>query len=163
MLALDAEFTVRSRERSRAVRATDFFTGLFSTTLEPGELLTGVTIPHGRPRSACAFEEIARRHGDFALAGVAAAIAVDDRGRCTMARVALLSVADRPVLAHHASRVLEGVPPTVEAIREASAAAAAHDIDPPGDIHASSAYRRHLAAVLIRRALERAFHSLETS
>ena len=76
---------------------------------------------------------------------------------------ALLSVADRPVLAAHASRVLEGERPMAEAIGEAAAAAAAHDVDPPGDIHASSAYRRHLASVLIRRVLERAFHSLETS
>ena len=163
MLALDAAFTLRSRERSRTVRAADFFTGLFSTSLEPGELLTAVTIPNRRGRSACAFQEIARRHGDFALAGAAASVAVDGSGRCTMARIALLSVADRPVLAAHASRVLEGERPTADAIGEAAAAAAAHDIDPPGDIHASSAYRRHLASVLIRRVLERAFRSLETS
>jgi CO/xanthine dehydrogenase FAD-binding subunit len=66
------------------------------------------------------------------------------------------------VLAGHAGRALEGERPTSALIREAADAAAAHDIDPPGDIHASSAYRRHLAAVLMRRVLERAFHSLET-
>ena len=76
---------------------------------------------------------------------------------------ALLSVADRPVLAEHARQALEGEPPTAEAINAAAAAAAAHDIDPPGDIHASSAYRRHLAAVLLRRVLARAFQSGESS
>ena len=80
-----------------------------------------------------------------------------------MARIGLLSVADRPVLAAQASLVLEGERPTAQAINEAAAATAAHDIDPAGDIHASSAYRRHLAAVLIRRVLERAFQSLEAS
>lgn len=163
MLALDAVFTVRSRLGSRKVRAADFFTGLFTTTLEVGELLTEVTIPKRPPGSAYAFQEIARRHGDYALAGAAAAVSVDGRGSCTSARVALLSVADRPVLAEHARRALEGEPPTADAINAAAAAAAAHDIDPPGDIHASSAYRRHLAAVLIRRVLERAFQSRETS
>ena len=79
-----------------------------------------------------------------------------------MARIALFSVGDRPVLAEHARRALVGERPTADTIRGAADAAAAHDIDPPGDIHASSAYRRHLAAVLMRRALERAFHSLET-
>jgi carbon-monoxide dehydrogenase medium subunit len=157
MLALDAVFTVRNREGSRTVRAADFFTGLFTTTLQAGELLTDVLIPRRPPRSAYAFQEIARRHGDYALAGAAAAVAVDERGRCTSARVALLSVADRPVLAEHVRRALEGKQPTAEAIYDAAAAAAAHDIDPPGDIHASSAYRRHLAAVLMRRVLDSAF------
>ena len=157
MLALDAVFTVRSRQGPRKVRAADFFTGLFTTTIEPGELLTEVTIPPLPPRSAYAFQEIARRHGDYALAGAAAAVAVDERGRCTSARVALLSVADRPVLAEQVRRALEGQPPTAEAIRAAAAAAATRDLDPPADIHASSAYRRHLAAVLIQRVLESAF------
>jgi carbon-monoxide dehydrogenase medium subunit len=157
MLALDAVFTVRSCQGPREVRAADFFTGLFTTTLEAGELLTEVTIPPMPPRSAYAFQEIARRHGDYALAGAAAAVAVDERGRCTSARVALLSVADRPVLAEQVRRALEGQPPTAEAIGAAAAAAAACDVDPPGDIHASSAYRRHLAAVLMRRVLESAF------
>jgi len=65
---------------SRKVRAADFFTGLFTTTLEVGELLTEVTIPKRPARSAYAFQEIARRHGDYALAGAAAAVAVDERG-----------------------------------------------------------------------------------
>lgn len=162
MLALDAAFTLRSGQGSRTVCATDFFTGLFSTVLEPGELLTEVAIPRRPPRSAHAFEEMARRHGDYALAGAAASVAIDERGRCSMARIALFSVGDRPVLAEHARRALVGEQPTPDTIRGAADAAAAHDIDPPGDIHASSAYRRHLAAVLTRRALERAFHSLET-
>jgi carbon-monoxide dehydrogenase medium subunit len=162
MLALDAVFTLRSGRGTRTVCASDFFTGLFTTVLEPGELLTEVAIPRRPPRSAHAFAEMARRHGDYALAGAAASVAVDERGLCKEARVALFSVGDRPVLAEHARRALVGERPTAGTIRGAAEAAAAHDIDPPADIHASSAYRRHLAAVLTRRVLERAFHSLET-
>jgi carbon-monoxide dehydrogenase medium subunit len=161
MLALEAVFTLCGRNGARTVCAADFFTGLFTTTLEPGELLTEVAIPRPSVRRAFAFQEIARRHGDYALAGAAASVAVDEGGRCTWARVALLSVADRPVLAEHAGHALAGEQPASETIRAAAEAAAAHDIDPPGDIHASAAYRRHLAAVLTRRVLERAFHSLE--
>ena len=159
MLALNATFTLRNRSGSRTVPATDFVTGLFSTALEAGELLTEIAIPDAHARTGYAFDEISRRHGDFALAGAAAAIGVDDRGRCTMARVALLSVADRPVIAEHVARALVGQRPTAELIRDAVDAAADKDIDPPGDIHASSRFRRHLAAVLMRRVIERALGS----
>ncbi len=163
MLALGASFTLESQTGSRTVSASEFFIGLFTTALEPGELLTAVHIPNAQSRTGTAFDEISRRHGDFALAGAAASVSVDDRGRCARADVALLSVADRPVLAVHASRLLAGEAPTPAAIRAAADAAASHDIDPTSDIHASSRYRRHLAAVLTRRVLERAFHSLETA
>jgi CO/xanthine dehydrogenase FAD-binding subunit len=163
MVALGATFVVQSRAGTRSVPAVDFFTGLFSTALEPGELLVAVEIPRPAARSGFAFEEISRRHGDFALAGAAAAVTVDDRGRCREARVALLSVGDRPVVAEHAARTLDGEVPSAEAIRAAAERAAADDIDPPSDIHASSRYRRRLAAVLTRRALERAFRSLEAA
>jgi carbon-monoxide dehydrogenase medium subunit len=156
MLALNATFTLQNRGGSRRVSAAEFSTGLFSTALDPGDLLTEIAIPHARPRTGYAFREISRRHGDFALAGAAAAIGVDEDGRCAAARVALLSVADRPVLAERLASALVGQVPTPALIREAAAASAAEDIDPPGDIHASSRYRRHLAAVLIRRAVEHA-------
>lgn len=163
MLALDAAFTLASREGRRTVPANDFFAGLFATALEPGELLVGIEIPHGRVRSASAFDELSRRHGDFALAGAAAYVALDEQGICNHLRVGLLSLADRPVLAARAERLLVGTKPTSESIRAAADASAREDIDPTSDIHASSRYRRRLAAVLIRRVLERAFHSLENA
>ena len=162
MLALGARMTVRSIGATREVSADEFFTGLFSTTLEPGELLVGVDIPSRQPRTAFAFDEISRRHGDFALAGAAACVSVDADGICTSARVALLSVADKPVLAHQAAKALVGGRPSTQAIRDGAEASARIDIDPTTDIHASSRYRRRLAAVLVRRVLERAFLSLET-
>jgi CO/xanthine dehydrogenase FAD-binding subunit len=161
MLALDARMTLRRQTATRTVAAADFFIGLFATAVEPGELLTVVEIPYAPPRSGFAFDEVSRRHGDFALAGAAAHVVVDAQGLCTRVRVTLLSVADRPVVSAQVVQQLVGHAPTAERIRAAADAAAAHDIDPTSDIHASSGYRRQLAAVLTRRVLERAFQSVE--
>jgi carbon-monoxide dehydrogenase medium subunit len=120
-------------------------------------LLTEVRIPPAPPRTGVAFQEISRRHGDFALVGVAAAVRLDDNGSCTDARIALLSVGDRPMLAVHAAKILTGQRPSADSIAAAADAAATKDIDPSGDIHASARYRRHLANVLTRRVLTRAF------
>ena len=154
-LALDAAFELRSERGSRTLRADDFYTGLFATALAPGELLTEITIPSPAPRSGFAFEELSRRHGDYALVGVAAAIALDAGSRVEHARIALLSVGEGPWLAERAAGLLRGGLPGEEAARAAADAAAA-DVDPPSDIHASAAFRRHLVAVLTRRALLRA-------
>jgi carbon-monoxide dehydrogenase medium subunit len=157
MIALNARLTVTSKEGAREVAACEFFTGLFSTAIQPGELLTEVAIPALPASSGCAFEEVSRRHGDFALVGVAVCVQLNEQGFCAAARMALLSVGDRAMLAERAAAVLVGHRPSPELIRSAADAAAAHDIDPSSDIHASARYRRHLAAVLTRRALTRAF------
>lgn len=156
MLALEATVVARSPEGARRIGAAEFFPGLFATALEPGELLTEIIIPARPAGSGSAFEEVARRHGDFALVGVAAEVVLARDGTCGRVRVALLSVGDGPVLAVHAAQALEQRTPDAAAIAQAAAAAAAEDIDPPGDIHASAGYRRQLAAVLVRRALTRA-------
>ena len=182
MLALEATITLQKQGSARSVPAAEFFTGLFSTAIEPGEIITEVSLPgtseagqdpiseagsldpaNRQRRSGYAFDEISRRHGDFALAGAAAVVSVDTSGICTSARVALLSVADRPVIASQVARALVGHRPTAQLIRDGAEAAAANDIDPASDIHASAHYRRRLAAVLIRRVLERAFHQLESA
>jgi carbon-monoxide dehydrogenase medium subunit len=162
MLALEARFTLRNRHRARLVAAADFFLGLFSTAIEPAELLTEIEIPAGPPRTGVAFQEISRRHGDFALAGAAALVSLASDGRCATARVALLSLSDRPVIAEHVSIVLVGQTVSPDAIRAAAEAAAERDIDPTSDLHASSTYRRQLAAVLTRRVLQRAFAAAGT-
>ncbi|MFP5379116.1 MAG: FAD binding domain-containing protein [Vicinamibacteria bacterium] len=136
--------------------AADFFLGLYSTALAPGELLTEVRLPAMPARSGWAIEELARRHGDYALAGVAAVVSLDDMGRVAGARVALVSVHDRPVLAAHAMGVLIGETPSAAATAAAADAAATRDADPSSDIHATAAYRRHLVRVLTRRALAKA-------
>ena len=157
MMALNARLTVSGTTESREVPAAEFFTGLFTTAIQPGELLTEVTIPPQPPNSGHAFEEISRRHGDFALVGVAAVVQLDGSGLCAGARIALLSVGDRAMLATHAEEVLVGHQPSPELTRAAAEAASAKDIDPSTDIHASARYRRQLAAVLTRRVLDRAF------
>ena len=158
MLALKARLMVSSRTSgTREVPADEFFVGVFSTAVQPGELLTEIRIPPARTRSGFAFQEISRRHGDFALVGVAAVVELDEQGHCAEARIALLSVGDRPMRAAQAGKVLAGQQPSVEAIRAAADAAATRDIDPSSDIHASARYRRQLANVLTRRVLERAF------
>ena len=154
MLAVNASFTLTSRVRSRTVAADDFFIGLFTTAAEPGELLTVITIPAAPPGAFYAFQEISRRHGDFALAGVAAMLALDEKGTVVDTRIALLSVADRPIRAKGAESLLLGQTPSAEAIRAAADVAAQDDVDPPGDIHASSRYRRQLVRTLTRRTLE---------
>jgi CO/xanthine dehydrogenase FAD-binding subunit len=151
MIALGARFVLTSGTAERRVGATEFFTGLFSTALTPGELLTAVEIPARQARAGSAFQEVARRHGDYALAGVAAELALDARGQVAACRLALLSVGDSPVLAA-ASAALIGQEPTADAILAASEAVR-KEVDPPADIHADAAYRRQLAAVLTRRAL----------
>jgi CO/xanthine dehydrogenase FAD-binding subunit len=153
MVALDARFVLRSRAGARTVPAQHFYTGILSTVLRPDELLIDIQIPPRPPGASAAFVEVARRQGDFALVGVAVELVLGDAGACASARIALLSVGDGPVLATRAMAVLAGRVIEVAAIEEAARVAADIDIDPPGDIHASPAYRRHLARVLVRRAL----------
>ncbi|HEX6041059.1 xanthine dehydrogenase family protein subunit M [Longimicrobium sp.] len=157
MLALDARVHLRGPGGARAVPASAFYTGLFGTALEADEMLTEVEVPVRAARTGWAFDEVARRHGDYALAGLAAWVAVDEDGRCTEARIALLGVGDAPMLAREAAAALVGQMPTEDAIRAAAEAASQRDVDPPGDIHASPAYRRQLTNVLVRRVLPRAF------
>ena len=156
MVAAQALLLLRRRGGERRVEAERFFTGLFATALEPGELLTAVELPAMAPRTGWAFAEVSRRHGDYALVGVACLVTLDGRGRCASARVALLSVGEGPVLAPSVAAALAGAAPTPEAVRSAAEEVDA-DVDPPSDIHASAAYRRRLARVLTRRALTRAF------
>lgn len=159
MLALSATLELRRGTAVRHVPVAEFFTGLFATTLAPGELLTAIEVPPAAPGSGWAFEEMARRHGDYALVGVAAIVATDSARRCTAARVVLFSVGEGPVLATTVAGALLGREGTPSEITTA-AAAVQGEIDPPSDIHASSAFRRHLAQVLTGRALTRALRRL---
>lgn len=156
-VALNARFLLRSQKRGeRWVNAQDFFVGLFTTLLEPDELLVEIRLPPMSPHSGWSFLEVARRHHDFALVGVAAVVTMDN-GTCKQARLVYFSVGDSPVEARQAEAVLQGQPPTAEAIREAAETAARADVDPQSDINASADYRRHLVKVLGRRALTQAF------
>jgi len=156
-VALGGRFRLRSQSGEREAAASEFFLGMFTTLLEPQELLVEATFPAMPARTGWALMEVARRPHDFALVGVAAVLSLDEQERCQDTRIVFLSVGDGPVTAHHAAEVLRGQVPTPELMRAAAETAAADDVDPSSDIHASSAYRRHLVKVLTRQALELAF------
>jgi carbon-monoxide dehydrogenase medium subunit len=152
-VALDALLHVRNQHGVRTVSAADFYVGLFTTDLAPDELLAEIVLPPLPARSGWAFHEIARRAGDYAMCGCAATVTLDENGRCSDARLVYLSVGDGPVQAQQAMNSLIGEVLTTQRIADAAQLAGQKDIDPTADIHASVAYRRHLAAVLARRAL----------
>lgn len=154
-IATSAKLKAKSQKQERWIEAKDFFTGLFSTTLEPDEILTEIVIPPMPARTGWAFQETARRHGDFALAGVAAMVSLDEKNKCIGARVVLMSLGDKPIDAQGATKVLVGESPDAKVIGAAAEAIDA-EIDPQSDVHASADFRRHLAKVLTRRALETA-------
>jgi CO/xanthine dehydrogenase FAD-binding subunit len=157
-VALDARFLLRSKKRGeRWVDARNFFIGLFTTVLEPDELLVEIRLPPMLRHSGWSFLEVARRHHDFALVGVAAVVTLNGGGKCDQAKLVYFSVGDGPVEAHQAAAVLQGQEPTEQAIREAAETAGDADVDPQSDINASADYRRHLVKVLGRRALTEAF------
>jgi carbon-monoxide dehydrogenase medium subunit len=156
LLALDGEIVATGPDGERVIAVDDFFRGYFTTALEPNEVLTSVRVSADQP-SGWAFLELARRHGDFALAGVATLVDVDDSGICQSARIALFGVSDVPVRAKEAEAFLVGKPANEDGMLEEAAQLAAAPLDPPSDIHAPAAYRKKLSKVLVKRALEAAF------
>ena len=155
VLALARSFRMRVQRTGgeRWVEAEDFFTGLLETALEPDEMLTEVAIPPMPAKTGWAFTEVARRHGDYAQVGVAALVTVDAGGTCTGARLVYLSVGETPRVASKAAAALRGERLTGDSFQAAAEIAAAEEIEPSSDIHASAAYKRHLARVLTVRAL----------
>jgi carbon-monoxide dehydrogenase medium subunit len=153
-LACGAELTIARRGATRTVAAGDFFTGLFSTVVGQGELLTAVRFPAWPERRRHGFVEIARRQGDFAIVGVAAAVDLDAQGDVAAARIAVFGAADMAVLAVEAAQSLVGRR-GADAAREAGGIARSR-IPTRSDHHASAEYRSELIEVLVRRALEQA-------
>lgn len=148
MVALNATIVARGQSGERRIAAAEFFTGIYETALSPQELLTAVEVPVAQKNSAHFFREFARRHGDYAIAGLAAqAIVVSDR--FADLRLAFFAVGDRPVEAR-AAAALVNVAVTPAVLAEASQALE-KELDPHGDQQASPSMRRHLAKVLLAR------------
>lgn len=154
--ALEAKFKIQNQDGERVVSASDFFVGLLMTVMEPEELLVEIEIPSLPSRSGWSLKEVARRPHDFALVGVVAVLTLDRKERCEEARLVYLSAGDGPISASGAADLLKGESITPELITAAADKAALEEIDPGSDIHASADFRRHLANVLTRRALEEA-------
>jgi carbon-monoxide dehydrogenase medium subunit len=158
MLALNAEFEVCRRDSalclsSRTISAQNFFKGYLTTDLKEGELLTELRIPDLPARSGSAFVEFSRRKGDYALAGVAAVIMLDEDGTIADARLGLCGVGPVPVCPQSVATLLRGQYPGDETWTVAANAAVAALDNPPSNIHGSADYRRHLIGVLVREAL----------
>ena len=154
-IAMQARMKIRSKQSERELSASEFFVDLLTTSLETDEMLVEVAFPAEKPRSGSCFMEVARRRGDFALAGIAAIVSLDEQGQCAQVRLALCGVGETPVDASAAAASLIGQRCTDRAI-EAVATEVQGMIAPSGSIHASADYQRHIAGVLTRRALNSA-------
>jgi xanthine dehydrogenase iron-sulfur cluster and FAD-binding subunit A len=148
---LEARFTVLRAGGRRTLTAEEFYRSYLTTALEPTELLAETWWPAAAPRTGYAWVEFARRHGDYALAGVAASVTLGD-GTISEARLALTGVGGRPLRIRQAERQLSGAPLVAEVLDDV-AETVRQAVDPDSDIHASAGYRRHLAGVLSIRAL----------
>jgi len=153
-LALGADLVVRGPSGERVIPAAEWFEGYLTTSRRPDELLTQVRFPTAGRGTGISFQEVARRHGDFAIVGLATSLTLSD-GMITDARLALAGMSDVPVRAAGAEDLLVGERPSTELFDEA-ARRATGDMDPPADLHGSSDYRKKVAAALVRRGLRAA-------
>jgi len=142
LLALDGEIEATGPKGRRTIRAQDFFRGLFETALGPQDVLTGIRVPAATKDSRIGFAELARRHGDYAIVGLAASARAAGKGLSDV-RLAFFGVGATPVRAKKAEAALAG--------GNVDAAVAALDLDPQDDLQASAVVKKHLAGVLLRR------------
>ena len=159
-LATGAEIVVRSATRERVLTPGDFFVSFLTTALEPDEMVVEVRFPAPEPRTGGSICEVSRRHGDFALVGVCCSVTLAVDGTVSGAALSYFGVDSTPVRADGAEKRLVG-----SALDAATVAAAAHEaaaqLEPGDDIHATAAYRRHVAEQLTKRALAEAGHRAE--
>lgn len=155
LLALDGEVDARGPGGTRTVAAGELFDTYFTTALRPEEVLTEVRLRLPTGRVGSAYLELSRRHGDFAITGVGTVLVLGDGDRIRDARVVLIGVRDTAVRSAAAEVVLRDGEAGEQLFGEA-AEAIDGEIDPVSDLHGSSDYRRHIAKVLVRRALARA-------
>ncbi len=155
-LALDAQMDAVSSTGSRQIAAKDFFTGLWETSLQPGEMLTAVHFPVWAGRSGFALEEFARRHGDFAIAGAAVAVDLDGDDRVTRCGIGLLGLGSTPLRGSAAEEAVTGRPVGEISAEEVGKLALAGLGDIPSDLQGSATYRAKVGATMVARAWSRA-------
>lgn len=148
----DAEIAVVGQAGTRTIKAQDFFLGALTTALKPDELITEVRLPPWSGARRFGFQEFSRRRGDFAMAGIALFYDPAAGGRATNAHIAVIGVGDRPRRLTSAEAALNGAV-VDEALAARVGAAAAAEVEPQEDIHASAPYRRALTGTLCERAL----------
>jgi carbon-monoxide dehydrogenase medium subunit len=160
LVALQGRLRAVRAGSERWIEAEAFFLGMFATSLGPDEILAEVAIPPLAARTGTAFLEVARRRGDYALAGLASTLTLDAGGTCLGARLVYLNAGDSPRTAPRAAALLAGQRPT-PGLFEAVAELATSELEPPGTLQASPAFQLHLARVLTRRALAQAHERAE--
>jgi carbon-monoxide dehydrogenase medium subunit len=158
-LALDATIEAVGPNGSREIAAKDFFVSTWETSLIDGEILTGVRFPIWSGKCGFVVEEVARRHGDFALVGVAAAVQVDG-SKVTKAAIALFGVGGTPVRASEAEQAL--IAGGTSADLDAVGNLAAMNLAPSDDVHASGEYRKAVAATIVARAIAKALKEAQS-
>jgi carbon-monoxide dehydrogenase medium subunit len=156
ILALGGRLRVCKAGGERWVDAPNFFLGMFTTDLASDEMLVDIELSRMPPRTGWSFMEVAPRAGDYALMGVAALVTLDENGRCSQARLVYLNAGDGPVDAKEAANLLVGEKPAADVIEAAADLASQKEINPFGNIHASTDFQRHLARVLTRKTLKQA-------
>ena len=154
MLASQARLKAHSVSGERWIEAKDFFVGMFTTALEPDEILVEIELPFMPPRTGWSFLEVAPRAGDYAMMGVAVLVTLDEAGQCQHAKLVYLNAGDGPVDATQAAQLLQGEMFNDDLIDTCAQTASQQEINPFGNIHASVDYQRHLANVLTRKALK---------
>lgn len=155
VLALTGGSVTAARQgATREIAAADFFAGPLESSLEPGELAVSARFPRFPGRTGTAFVEVARRHGDYAVCGLAAAVTLDASGAVESARAAYISMAPTPLVLDLTEAVTGRTPAAAD--WSAAGEVAGGQVEPEADIHASVDYRRHLARVLTARALAEA-------
>ncbi|OBA87815.1 carbon monoxide dehydrogenase [Mycolicibacterium elephantis] len=155
-LALDARMDAVSSRGSRQIAAKDFFTGLWETSLQPGEILTAVHFPIWGSRSGFAVEEFVRRHGDFAIAGATVAVELDDDDRVTRCGIGLLGLGSTPLRGTPAEQAISGRPVGEISADEIGELALSGLEDIPSDLQGTAAYRAKVGATMVARAWSKA-------
>jgi carbon-monoxide dehydrogenase medium subunit len=154
-LALGAEMEIARKGATRTVPASEFFESTWTTCLTDDELLVAVHVPVWEGRCGFAFDEVARRSGDFALAGVAAGVELDGNGAVQRVALGLLGMGSTPVRALEAEQALLGRAPSARDVDEV-ANLAVSDLEPTDDVHATARYRSRVGVHLVRQTLDRA-------
>lgn len=151
----DGEISIYGKTGARVVKAADFFKGPLHTDLGPDEIVVGLRLPVWKPGRRFSFQEFAKRRGDFALGGIALHFDLDERSKIANPHVGVLGAFESPTRLTAVERLLQGA--SLDDSTIALAAALARDsVDPPGDIHASAAYRKSLIGTLLERGLRQA-------
>ncbi len=156
MLALSARLKAKNASAERWIDARDFFVGMFTTALEPDEILVEIEVPFMPTNTGWSFMEVAPRAGDYALMGVAVQVMLDETGKCQQAKLVYLNAGEGPIDAQEAAQLLQGETITDALMEDAALHASEKEITPFGNVHTSPEFQRHLAKVLTKKTLKQA-------